>query len=240
MIDLNHNRSSIQVLPKIVEQWAADPDFPFMISFPRTGSHWLRMIMELYFGVPSLVRIFYYHPSREFTCYHRHDDDLDIIRRNVIYLYRHPVRAVYSQLCYKKENPQDPERVDHWTERYALHLDKWLIQESFTLKKTLVTYEGMKKDLAGEFEKICRHLNQPFDRKRFDSVSPLVTRSEVQKRTRHDPQVIATSSSYDHQRERFEKQYFSRIMNIIASQNHRLIDYFSLEKASSPDREINL
>ena len=35
-----------------------DITFPFLVSFPRTGSHWLRMLMELYFDKPSLTRSF--------------------------------------------------------------------------------------------------------------------------------------------------------------------------------------
>ena len=43
---------------KIVERHIADPEFPYLISFPRTGSHWLRMLMELYFDRPSLTLLF--------------------------------------------------------------------------------------------------------------------------------------------------------------------------------------
>ena len=45
---------------EVVKKNIEEPEFPFLISFPRTGSHWLRMIMELYFKRPALTRIFYF------------------------------------------------------------------------------------------------------------------------------------------------------------------------------------
>src|SRR5664280_1077746 len=95
----------------LIDACLSNPDFSFLVSFPRTGSHWLRMIMELYFKKPSLVRIFYFKDAQEFTCYHRHDEELDIERRNVLYLYRNPVDTIYSQLGYYKEDVDNEERI---------------------------------------------------------------------------------------------------------------------------------
>ena len=66
----NTNSNSYRVNQKIVNKFISDPDFPFLVSFSRTGSHWLRNIMELYFEKPSLVRAFYYKNAKDFTCYH--------------------------------------------------------------------------------------------------------------------------------------------------------------------------
>ena len=93
--------------PEVIKSFTDNPDFPYLVSFSRTGSHWLRMIMELYFEKPSLVRAFYFKDANDFTCYHTHDMDLELRRENVIYLYRNPVETVYSQLCYYKEDPDD-------------------------------------------------------------------------------------------------------------------------------------
>ena len=49
-------------------KYTCDPEFPFLVSYSRTGSHWLRMIMELYFEKPILVRIFYFIKKRNFLC----------------------------------------------------------------------------------------------------------------------------------------------------------------------------
>ena len=45
---------------KIWQKYTSNPEFPYLVSFPRTGSHWLRNVMELYFEKPSLTRVFLY------------------------------------------------------------------------------------------------------------------------------------------------------------------------------------
>ncbi len=39
----------------VVDYLRSNPDLPYLISYPRTGSHWLRLVMEEYFDKPSLV-----------------------------------------------------------------------------------------------------------------------------------------------------------------------------------------
>ncbi|MFZ2161794.1 MAG: sulfotransferase domain-containing protein [Sideroxyarcus sp.] len=193
--------------PKIIKAFTDNPDFPYLVSFSRTGSHWLRMIMELYFEKPSLSRIFYFNDATDFTCYHRHDMDLGLRRNNVIYLYRDPVETVYSQLCYYKEEPDNLERRQHWTNLYARHLSKWLIHDDFTKKKTVVTYEGMKADMHKEIEKVCAHIGADLDPVKLDSALAQVSREELKRKTKHDQQVINLTDSYRHERESFRNNY---------------------------------
>lgn len=212
---------------KLIQSFTEDENFPFFISFPRTGSHWVRMVMELYFGMPSLVRSFYYHDSKTFTCMHRHDVELDEQRKNVIYLYRDPVDTVYSQLNYYEEDKNDIARIRHWANLYGRHLKKWLLDETFTERKTILTYENMKRNPAEEFEKLCRHLNQPFDaQKVFDALNK-VTKDEVKSKTEHDIHVINRKSDYEELRNAFRKQYASVIMDEIVSVAPDLKTYFS-------------
>lgn len=218
----NESESSIQVEEKVVERFIADPDFPFLISFPRTGSHWLRMVMELYFEKPSLVRIFYYKDATDFTCYHRHDEDLSIQRKNVIYLYRSPVETIYSQLNYYQEDIYDRKRIEYWAELYGLHLKKWLLEETFTIQKTVVTFEGMKKHMEEEFKKICDHLSVTFNRERLQPALMKVTKTEVKRKTLHDRKVINLSGAYRVEKEKFERRYSSFIMDCIYSADKEL------------------
>lgn len=208
--------TSIQINdPAVINNLISDPEFPYLISFPRTGSHWLRMIMELYFKTPSLVRIFYFKESTRFTCYHRHDEDLSLVRKNVLYLYRHPVDTVYSQMNYYRENPSDAERVRHWATLYGRHLQKWLIEETFTTKKTILTYEEMKNDLTAAFSKVCTHFSVALDRGRLAEASKIVTREEVKKRTLHDPQVVNLTEEYAKVKESFVSKFSDKIMGFI-------------------------
>jgi len=36
-----------------------DLSFPRLISYPRTGSHWFRILMEVYLTMPSAVQSFF-------------------------------------------------------------------------------------------------------------------------------------------------------------------------------------
>ena len=188
--------------PEVIRVFADNPDFPYLVSFSRTGSHWLRMIMELYFEKPSLVRAFYFKDAFDFTCYHTHDMELELRRENVLYLYRNPVETVYSQLCYYKENPDDQIKRQHWTNLYARHLSKWLVHDDFTKKKTIITYEGMKSNMHGEIEKICRHFGKEFDPAKLDSVLAKVSKDELKKKTQHDQQVVKSGGRIPYRQNR--------------------------------------
>jgi Sulfotransferase domain len=212
--------------PKVVKSFTDNPDFPYLVSFSRTGSHWLRMIMELYFEKPSLVRAFYFKDATDFTCYHRHDIELELRRQNVIYLYRNPVETVYSQLGYYKENLDDPERRHHWTDLYARHLAKWLVHDDFTTRKTVITYEGMKSNMHGEIEKLCRHFGQEYDPVKLDSVLAKVSKDELKKKTKHDQQVVNLSDSYRNEREVFRNNYGKLIIDELYSIEPALEKFF--------------
>lgn len=224
---LNQDGSTSIDNQEVIKAFTDNPDFPYLVSFSRTGSHWLRMIMELYFEKPSLVRAFYFNDASDFTCYHTHDMELVLKRQNVIYLYRNPVETIYSQLCYYKENPDDPERRRHWINLYARHLAKWLVHEDFTRKKTVITYEGMKADMAHEFAKLCRHFGEELDALKLKAALEKVSKSELKKKTKHDQQVVNLSSSYQDEREMFKEKYGGAIFCEIIAIDSRLSSFFA-------------
>jgi hypothetical protein len=211
----------------IIDQFTADPNNTFLISFPRTGSHWLRMLMELYFEQPSLVRLFYYPESRDFLILHTHDLELDVERSHVIYLYRNPVDTIFSQLHYHDETLNDRNRVAYWLDLYGRHLDKWLHRERFTSRKTILTYEGMKEDLAAEFSKITKHFDRAFDTNRFEQIARRVSKETVKQKTRHDKKVVQLDNSYEVQREDFRKFQGSFVWKTLISDRPYLVNYFA-------------
>ena len=222
--------TSIKVNQKKVDNITKHPDFPFLISFPRTGSHWLRMIMELYFEKPSLVRIFYKQnkKAKSFTCYHRHDLDLEIQRNNVLYLYRHPVPTIYSQLNYHKEDFNNDKNIIKWAELYGKHLSKWLIEENFTEKKTILTYEGLQNDIYTEFEKVCKHFDMELDEHKLGKILPLVSKENLKKKTKHDKDVVNLEDSYKNNRKDFIENKSQLIFDTISRKNNNLRIYFNL------------
>ena len=209
--------------PKILDRFLSNPDFPWLISFPRTGSHWLRMIMELYFQKPSLRRIFFYPDATDFTCYHWHDVDLATRGvKSVIYLYRHPVDTVYSQLRYHKEDATDVQRVRHWTDVYARHLAKWLCEETFTTHKTAIRYESLRLDANGEFAKVCDHLGVPMNPRLLQDALAKVSKGRLKNLTQHDNQIVDLSPEYETQRRVFQTTFSTLIVEQVAAVNPRL------------------
>jgi hypothetical protein len=213
---------------EVIKSFTANPANTFLVSFPRTGSHWLRMIMELYFGRPSLTRIFYYPERSDYLTLHTHDFDLETKRSHVIYLYRNPVDTMFSQLSYHKEPLDDHERITYWSDLYGRHLDKWLQQENFTLHKTILTYEGLKQDLAAEFGKVTSHFGQSLDRTRLENAAAQVTKNELKRQTKDDPQVVQLRSSYQVARQEFHKKQGALVWDSLTKGRSYLFDKFKM------------
>jgi hypothetical protein len=202
------------------------PSFPFLVSFPRTGSHWLRMMMELYFEKPTLVRPFYYDKSDEFLCYHVHDIEQKLERDNVIYLYRKPSDVVYSQMIYHEEDLGNKIRVKYWATVYGLHLEKWLIKETFTKRKLIIKYEKLKNDLGNEFQKIVNFYDYEFDAGRLDDIAQKVSKEEVKRKTSHDKKVINRKDNYQQLKNRFLKSNSKLLTESVLSVNSDLNRFF--------------
>jgi len=209
----------------ILKQYIEDLDFPFIVSFPRTGSHWLRLLMELYFERPSLVRVFYYKDSKDFLSLHTHDDDLDIYRKNAIYLYRNPIPTIYSQLKFYSEDSNDLDRIKYWSAAYGRHLNKWLIEEDVSEKKTILRYENMTQDLKSEFAKVTAHFGQSLDAEKLEEVAAQVSKAEVKKKTAHDPRVINRNENYADSREVFAQKHGELVTQVVLEQNSKLQAY---------------
>lgn len=201
---------------KAIEQFSSVPENVYLVSFPRTGSHWLRMLLELYFDRPTLSRIFYQHPTDEYLLLHHHDLDCTLVRSRVIYLYRDPVDTIFSQLNYHNEDEEDIQRIKHWANLYARHLEKWLIQERFVSQKLVLHYEDIKQDAVSILKKICHFYGEPFDENRAKEACEQVTKDHVRKRIeRHDAQVMNASRDYEQRRQRFRAKHSDTIWNEI-------------------------
>lgn len=225
--DSENKEGSVGITDKeIIKKYVDDENFPFLVSFPRTGSHWLRMMMELYFEKPSLVRSFYFHDKDEYTVVHAHDVDLDLERKNIIYLYRNPVDTVFSQMMYDKENLKNKEKVEYWSNTYKNHLRKWLLEESFTKNKTIVRYENLLNDLHKEFEKVTKFFGDDIDSDKLDGILQKVSKKELKKKTTHDKQVVNLSDSYSDKRSLFKEDFEEYINEIIFKDNSELSKFF--------------
>jgi hypothetical protein len=184
------------------------------------------MIMELYFGRPSLVRAFYYPEKNDYLSLHTHDLDLNEENGSVIYLYRDPVDTIYSQLSYHKEDTKNHGRIAFWSDLYGRHLDRWLHQERFTRLKTIVKYERFKSTPYDEFRKICDHFEEPFETDRLESLMSKVSKRQVNKKTVHDPQVINLSEKYAEERKKFNEEKGRFVWQVLLDGREYLQKYF--------------
>lgn len=231
----NQTADSQRVPQEVVERFAANPDSPYLISFPRTGSHWLRMMLELYFERPTLVRNFYFPEKTDYLLCHHHDVDLEVERRNVLYLYRDPVATVYSQMRYDKEPLDDNERIAHWSTVYGKHLDKWLAQERFTTVKTVLSYEGLKENLESEFSKVTAHFGETLSAEHLRRVAAQVTKGEVKSKTAHDEQVVQLNQGYETSREAFRERSTSVVLTSVFNTRDHLRPFFDAVGKPLPD-----
>ncbi len=207
---------------EIIDRCVSDPNFPYLVSFPRTGSHWLRLIMELYFEKPALIRSFYYKDALEFTCFHQHDFDLKLKRNRVIYLFRDPVHTVFSQLKYYKEDYTDTELISYWAMQYRKHLVKWLIEEKFTNEKLVLRYEDLSKSLEICFKSLSAFIGVDYDNSKLKRANYKVTKNEVKNRTPHDPQVVDVSGSYKRDRCEFSQDFTELVLDTVCGNDSEL------------------
>lgn len=218
-LSLHHDTQTTQ-------RFMSDPNATFLVSFPRTGSHWLRMLMELYFDRPTLTRVFYWPDRTDYLLLHSHDLELMLMRLNVIYLYREPIATVYSQLCFHRESTTSLDRIHHWSELYGRHLDRWLHQDRWTSKKTIVSYNRMRVNLCSEFAKICAHFGESLHLSRLNAAATRVTPMEVRAKVPDDPRVISTSAFYQAQREKFREEFGDFVWKALLDRRpHLKIDF---------------
>ena len=213
---------------KVIKSFVDNPTNPFLVSFPRTGSHWLRMVMELYFKRPSLVRVFYYPKRKDYLTLHTHDMSLDVERQNVIYLYRTPVDTIYSQMSYEKDELDDLNRIKYWSDLYGRHLQKWLYAENFSTHKTIIRYDRLRDAPTTEFAKICTHFGQSLNAKRLTKAMSRVTKEKVKEKTPHDPSVITLGTHYEDVRQMFHQKYTNLVWDTALAGREHLKDMFNV------------
>lgn len=225
--------------------WETITEIPLFISYPRTGSHWINAVMELYFDKPRLppIRATFLDPSRsDWGWFHDHDtiswDTLYIKSKcplGVLYLYRNPVDTVFSWIIYNFNNGQSLKKlpIDRLTnlvtavsQQYRDHLNKWLIE---TPAKVFVRYENFKKDPVGEFYKIYSYwygqdnIKIKYDRELAQDCFNMVTLEALSER-RTEPNTLSDfmlSGEYKKDRTSFKEQYEDKINSIVITEQLR-------------------
>ena len=192
--------------PEIWARFLDNSENPALVSFPRTGSHWLRMLVELTTGCPSLKRQFFYYTASRFTFWHTHDDDLSFQRKRVVYLYRDPINTTFSQLQYAGADLQNRETVLKCSDQYLRHLQKWLEADSPAREKLVISYQDLAKEPEPTVEKVVKFLGMEWRAERCRDAVQRVTKEVVRLKTQlSDEKVVSIKQDYAAARNNFRK-----------------------------------
>ena len=169
--------------------------YPLFVCYPRSGTHWVNYLMELYFDRPRALSggISPLDQSRkDYMWISSHDMDLKLLNKiskmkdykfkKVLYLYRNSFEAVFSFIKFNVKNPDESPHFDYKTEKEGFsnknvmkhfdHLHNHL--QSYLDCKLVVPikYDALKneKTREKEFEKICNFFGEKFDSVKFNKV----------------------------------------------------------------------
>lgn len=192
---------------------------PFLVSYPRTGSHWLRFFLEQYFDRPLLPGSFFDHPTGATPLLeHTHDEDLETDpARPAIYLYRGVVNTIYSQLrFYHGERALElpAVMVDAAGHHYRAHLRKWLVDERARASRCVLAYEWLLDDPFPHLQRAIEFLDSEADQARVRAIWPTVTHDSIKQRTTHDPRIIRSDRDSSQLRDLFRFRHGSRLIEL--------------------------
>tara|TARA_A100001011_G_scaffold397255_2_gene497669 strand:- start:380 stop:1123 length:744 start_codon:yes stop_codon:yes gene_type:complete len=184
-----------------------DTSIPQLVSYPRTGSHWLKTVMERYLKKGTLP-IPYFPETSEFWAYHLHDrfvgrGDEGVTKNfdKVIYLYREPIDVIFSQLTFLKRaalldnrpsrgryisSKYDVFRQDNVkriSEEYFSHLKRWLYDNDDIKEIIFVTYKKLKNEPIKTLGTVLKFLNYEVDEDALDKAYKETTIESVSRQT---------------------------------------------------------
>lgn len=215
-------------------------ELPFVISYPRTGTHWLNTMLEQYFernrvlpnygGSITFVNKF----DQDFMWYSSHDNDMTLEVKHelgTLYLYRDPVDVMYSLLTAHTLEPDHDEThlsVDELFQKYAgryrRHLEKWLLSDKYKAR-TVVTYEGLKTDPLATFKKVVEHFGGEWNEKKAQAIFAGTTKEKVHDRGKNVmPAYFGKqylSKEYSDKRAKFREQHAERVYETVVTEELR-------------------
>jgi hypothetical protein len=205
-------------------------NLPLLISYPRSGSHWLNGLMELYFDRPRLRQgpASWFPNRHDFMWFHDHDihSDLKIGHDKVMYLIRDPKDVIFS-LLKAEHNEITNVLVVEQIARLQRHYHKYLNIPSCNV----ISYHNMKLVPHEEFTKVTSWLDQAYVPIALDRALQMVSKSKVidkavDKRYFHKGML---SSSYEDERKQFKDAFGDMINTSLLNESYlhdlrRLLD----------------
>jgi hypothetical protein len=132
-----------------------------LVSYPRTGSHYVRIVIEDITKRPCAPTSFLGFDKFEPWGFHLHDrivgngdEGITSGFDKVIYLYRNPVDTIYSHIKYQNES--DWRSI---AEEYKNHLMRWLYNNHDCKKMIFVNYDILLDKPIKEFKRILEFMD---------------------------------------------------------------------------------
>ncbi len=180
-----------QFIKNRIENWELY-HYPLVISYPRSGAHWINSMMELYFDRPRLRRgsaSFINENRKDWMWMADHDLYLKVLKkfrksrspRKILFLYRNPTDVIFSHLDFKHkefdsygylfgEKFKDKEYVFSKEPilqeiKDCINHYKQYTENHGNIEMTIIKYENFvnEETYLSEFKKISDHFDIPFD-----------------------------------------------------------------------------
>ena len=180
-----------------------------LVSYPRTGSHWVRYVVELYTGIPCAPRAFIHDKPASVWGVHVHDRFCtDVLYDNVLYLHRNPVDTIFSQVRYLHGPRYNDDDVGKIKKEYSNHLAKYM--GSAKLK---ASYDDLKACPITGFSDVLHFIGvQVVDEELLKHALETTTKNEIRRVSEsYDTKVLVCGDRYEEERVLFYKRYKAEI-----------------------------
>lgn len=208
-----------------------DNSIPYYVGVSRSGSHWIRLVLEGYMGGKSPLSNFIACKDDINILLNRlndfkgtHDMQLDFKAENVIYLYRNPIDCIFSNLKYDGTDLLNRNAVDYYLDIWIRHIQKWYYNEQFTKNKVILCYEKLQEDFVSEFSKILSFLNLEIDVDKIIKSKDIYTKGKIREIV-HDKKVINNESDYEIQRDKFIELHGKYIYEKLPETHRRICQF---------------
>ena len=157
---------------------------------------------------------------------------------SIVALYNNEFKNLATTLLYKTLNEllianfkvwsyEDEARRKDLPDKEIANLKRNIDRDNQRRNDLIDTIDAiLKQDIENELNKLCLHFSQKLDRAKLIKVIGKVTKSEVSRKTIHDPRVITLSKAYQHKKRKFIKKHAKYIFDCIFNINPQLYRYF--------------
>lgn len=221
---------------------------PVVVSFPRSGRHWLMLALECYFkesisyddspwsdnSLPSKMLFMHEDPNPEqFTQLNNY---LCLYRRDIVScIFSHMWKAqIFSHYDANNESDIQKLRNQRAGDSFLIeHLDfitSWIrtFHPRFSSRNVVgvVTFEDMQRDLSDVLARVCEFIGEDYIPEEAARVNRECTKEVISELT--EPFQVNTSDHYQNLRSDFRENYNDFIHDYFKQQSPELLNVFDI------------